>query len=59
MNEYTGYTTISVRPDTKWKIANLKDEEDSFTDYLERKIADDWEDSDFTEEDINVEEETE
>lgn len=45
------YTTISVKPRIKAKTKLLKGN-DTYTEYLEGKVEEDWEESEFTEEDL-------
>ena len=45
------YTTISVKPDIKSKIKALKKQE-TYSEYLERKIEKEWEESEMDEDDL-------
>lgn len=45
------YTTISVRPKLKKKIKLLKDQ-GTYNEYLEEEIEEKWEDSEYTDEDL-------
>lgn len=51
-----GYTTISVKPKTKAKVRLLKGS-NTYSEYLEKVVEDEWEDSDFDEEDLKDAEE--
>lgn len=49
------YTTISVKPQLKAKINRLKGGK-TYTEYLNKKIEEEWEESDYNEDNLDVEE---